>query len=50
MVIEIMDTDEFSMFESGSATITSQAREAFLKVAYLLSRFKNKIDIIGSKI
>ncbi len=47
MVIEVMDTDEYSMFESGSAIITDKAKEAFIDVVTLLAPFPNKIDILG---
>jgi chemotaxis protein MotB len=47
MVIEIMDTDDKSMFHSSSAIILPQAEQAFLKIADLLSEFPNSIDIIG---
>lgn len=47
LVMEIMDTEEYSMFESGSAVINPKAKEAFLRVAAQLVPFPNKIDILG---
>jgi len=47
LIIEIMDTDKFSMFASGSASVIPNAKEAFLKVATLLVPFPNHIDVLG---
>lgn len=47
LLIEIMDTDQTSMFASGSASITPAAQEAFVRVADLLAPLSNKIDVIG---
>jgi chemotaxis protein MotB len=45
--IEIMDTDKSSMFASGSASITSEAKEAFFKVADILKKLPTSIEILG---
>jgi len=45
--IEIMDTDRTSMFRKGSAAILPEAQAAFQKLAGLLSKQKNSIDIVG---
>jgi chemotaxis protein MotB len=45
--IEIMDTEKTSMFASGSARIQPEAEEAFLKVAELVKKLDNNIEILG---
>jgi outer membrane protein OmpA-like peptidoglycan-associated protein len=45
--IEIMDTDKYSMFESGSARIRKDAEGAFQKITEVLKRYPNTIDIYG---
>jgi len=45
--IEIMDTDTYSMFDSGSARIRSDAEPSFKKVTEVIRRYPNTIDIIG---
>lgn len=45
--IEITDTKENSMFESGSAAIKPSAKEAFAKIAEVLQPLPNKISIVG---
>ena len=45
--IEIMDTDKTSMFASGSARIMPEAQAAFQKIAGIIQKVPNKLDIIG---
>lgn len=45
--IEIMDTEKSSMFKSASARIEQQAQAAFSKLAEILKKVPNKIDIVG---
>ncbi len=45
--IEIMDTAKTSMFLSGSASITPQAELPIRKIADLIKRLPNSLDIIG---
>jgi chemotaxis protein MotB len=47
LVIEIMDTEKSSMFALSSAQITPEAQTAFFKIADLLSKYPNKLDVIG---
>ncbi len=42
LVIEIMDTDKSSMFTSGSAQITAEARNAFAKIAATNGFYKDQ--------
>jgi len=45
--IDIMDTEKESMFNSGSAQILPEARQAFAALAKLIEKLPNKVDIIG---
>jgi len=45
--IEIMDTDKYSMFDSGSAKIRKDAEEAFQRITDVIKRYPNTIDIYG---
>lgn len=45
--IEIMDTEKTSMFQVGSASIRGDAESALDKIAQLLIKFPNPIDIEG---
>jgi chemotaxis protein MotB len=45
--IEIMDTDKYSMFDSGSARIRPDAEPAFQKITEVIRRYPNTIDILG---
>jgi chemotaxis protein MotB len=45
--LEIMDTDKYSMFESGSARIRKDAEAAFQKITDVLKRYPNTVDIYG---
>lgn len=45
--IEIMDTDKFSMFDSGSARIKPEAEGAFKQVVDVIKRYPNSIEIAG---
>ncbi len=45
--IEIMDTEKYSMFESGSDRIRQDAEPAFQKITEVLKRYPNTIDIYG---
>ncbi|MDC0358490.1 OmpA family protein [Oligoflexia bacterium] len=45
--IEIMDTEKSSMFRSASARIEAEAQTAFGKLAGILKKVPNKIDIVG---
>jgi chemotaxis protein MotB len=47
LTIEIMDTKNNSMFESGHSIIMPQAVKAFEKIALILKPMSNTIDIIG---
>lgn len=47
VIIEIADTDNASMFASGSARIKKQASEAFDKISELIKKMPNKIEIMG---
>lgn len=47
LTIEIMDTDKTSMFQSGSAIIRPEAREAFARVTEVVKAFPNKLEITG---
>lgn len=45
--IEIMDTDKFSMFESGSARIKTEAEPSFRKIVDVIKRYPNSIEVFG---
>jgi len=45
--IEIMDTEHSSMFTLGSAHILPEAEEAFKKIAQMILKLPNSIDIVG---
>ncbi len=45
--IEIKDTEQNSMFHSGSAAIKPSAKEAFIEIAEVLKSLPNKISIVG---
>ena len=45
--IEIMDTDKSSMFASGSASISPEAKLAFYKVTDMIRKLNNNIEIVG---
>lgn len=47
LTIEIMDTDQYSMFDSGSARIRKEAEAAFQRVTDIVKRYPNNLDIIG---
>lgn len=45
--IEIMDTDKSSMFDSGSARIRPETQDAFKKLAGIIKKMPNSIDLVG---
>jgi chemotaxis protein MotB len=45
--IEIMDTDRYSMFDSGSARIRKEAESAFQSVTDVIKQFPSTLDIVG---
>jgi chemotaxis protein MotB len=45
--IEIMDTDKVSMFDSGSSRIRKEAEIAFQKVASIIQKFPNTLEVTG---
>lgn len=45
--IEIMDTDKTSMFALGSARVSPEADAAFEKIAALLAKLPNTLEIVG---
>lgn len=45
--IEIMDTEKASMFRSGSAAMLPEAQAAFGKIAEMIKKLPNTIDIVG---
>jgi chemotaxis protein MotB len=45
--IEIMDTDTFSMFDSGSARIRPEAEPAFKQITEIIKRYPNSLEIFG---
>ena len=47
LLLEIMDTDSTSMFELGQASIKNAAQEQLLKIAKILAKLPNPIDIEG---
>lgn len=47
LAIDIMDTENSSMFRSGSAVVQPSAYQAFGKIATLLQSLPNKVEIVG---
>ncbi len=47
LTIDIMDTENSSMFRSGSAVVQPSAYQAFGKIAALLEGLPNKVEIVG---
>jgi chemotaxis protein MotB len=47
LAIDIMDTENSSMFRSGSAVVQPSAYQAFGKIAGLLQALPNKVEIVG---
>jgi chemotaxis protein MotB len=45
--IEIMDTDRYSMFDSGSARIRKEAEPAFQAITNVVKQYPNDLDIMG---
>lgn len=45
--IEIMDTDKYSMFDSGSAKIRKDAEPAFQQITEIIKRYPNTLEIYG---
>ncbi|MEY4668045.1 MAG: hypothetical protein RL518_744 [Pseudomonadota bacterium] len=45
--IEIMDTDRYSMFDSGSARIRKEAEPAFQAITDIIKQYPNDLDIMG---
>jgi chemotaxis protein MotB len=45
--IEIMDTDRYSMFDSGSARIRKEAEPAFQAITNIIKQAPNDLDILG---
>jgi chemotaxis protein MotB len=45
--IEIMDTDRYSMFDSGSARIRKEAEPAFQAITDIIKKYPNDLDIMG---
>jgi flagellar motor protein MotB len=45
--IDIMDTDKFSMFDSGSSRIRPDAEQAFKAVADIIKKYPNYLEIYG---
>lgn len=45
--IEIMDTDRYSMFDSGSARIRQEAEPAFQAITNIIKQYPNDLDIMG---
>ena len=45
--IEIMDTDKYSMFDSGSAKIRKDAEPAFQAITDVIKRYPNSLEIYG---
>lgn len=45
--VEIMDTEKTSMFASGSSRVLPEARAAFAKLAEIMKKLPNKIDLVG---
>ena len=47
LLIEIMDTERTSMFQSGSARILPEAEAAFAKITPVLNRYPYRLNVIG---
>jgi chemotaxis protein MotB len=47
LTIEIMDTERYSMFDSGSARIKKEAEPAFQQVTDIIKRYPSTLDIVG---
>jgi chemotaxis protein MotB len=45
--IDIMDTDKYSMFDSGSSRIRSDAEPAFKAVADIIKKYPNYLEVFG---
>lgn len=45
--IDIMDTDKYSMFESGSARIRPDAEPAFKMITDVIKRYPNTLEVYG---
>jgi chemotaxis protein MotB len=45
--IEIMDTEKYSMFDSGSARIRPEAEAAFKQIVDVIKRYPNSLEIHG---
>ncbi len=45
--IEIMDTERYSMFDSGSARIRKEAEPAFQAITTIIKQYPNDLDIVG---
>jgi chemotaxis protein MotB len=45
--IEIMDTERYSMFESGSARIRPEAETAFKQIVDIIKRYPNSLEVYG---
>jgi len=45
--IEIMDTDKYSMFDSGSAKIRKDAEPAFRQITEIIKRYPNTLEVYG---
>ena len=45
--IEIMDTERYSMFESGSARIRPEAEAAFKQIVDVIKRYPNSLEVYG---
>jgi chemotaxis protein MotB len=45
--IEIMDTDKYSMFDSGSAKIRKDAEPAFRQITEIIRRYPNTLEVYG---
>lgn len=45
--IEIMDTDKYSMFDSGSAKIRKDAEPAFRQITDIIRRYPNTLEVYG---
>jgi len=47
LTIEIMDTERYSMFDSGSARIRKEAEPAFKQVTDIIKQYPNTLEIVG---
>jgi chemotaxis protein MotB len=45
--IEVMDTERYSMFDSGSARIRKEAEPAFQAITTIIKQYPNDLDIVG---